>query len=211
MNQQQASQQYEPQPPAYDHSVYGPQQLPATDPRRRSPAVAAILSVMPGLGQVYLGYTQRGFIHVGVVGCLIAFLASRPPDAFIGIAALVLPFFWLYNIIDAARLAVLYNEALAGRNEIDLPKPVEAGMHGSVAGGVTLTVFGALLLANTAFDLSLEWLREWWPLAIVLFGLYLIYRARADRASRRHQEPTFEPEEASTSDEDTEDLGPAVR
>ena len=31
---------------------------------------------MPGLGQVYLGYYRRGFVHILVVGCVISFLAA---------------------------------------------------------------------------------------------------------------------------------------
>ena len=207
MDQQQSTQsQVPPAPPAYDPSVYGASTLPVNDPRRRSPAVAAILSLMPGLGQVYLGYTRRGFVNIGVVACLIAFLASRPPDSFIGIASVMLPFFWLYNIIDAGRLAVLYNETLAGRAGVDLPEPVSTGMRGSVAGGVALVLFGVLLLSNTAFDLSLEWLEDWWPVALVAFGIYLIYRARVDRP---HTEEDSSGSFAST--EDDQEIGPALK
>ena len=46
------------------------------DPRRKNPALAGILSAMPGLGQIYVGYYPRGFIHIMVVGILIALLNS---------------------------------------------------------------------------------------------------------------------------------------
>jgi TM2 domain-containing membrane protein YozV len=46
------------------------------DPRRKSPLFATFLSAMPGLGQVYVGYYQRGFINAVVVGTLIALLTS---------------------------------------------------------------------------------------------------------------------------------------
>jgi hypothetical protein len=119
MNQPHTSQENQP-PPAYEHNVYPPPQLPATDPRRRSPAVAAILSMMPGLGQVYLGYTRRGFIHIGVVGCIIALLASDPPEGFIGIAALVLPFFWLYNRARRARTPRISDQSCGERLSAEL-------------------------------------------------------------------------------------------
>ena len=33
------------------------------DPRRKSPVLALVLSLMPGLGQVYVGYYNQGFIN----------------------------------------------------------------------------------------------------------------------------------------------------
>ena len=47
------------------------------DPRRKSPWLAAILSAMPGLGQIYVGYYQQGFINALVVGGLIAIIAGE--------------------------------------------------------------------------------------------------------------------------------------
>ena len=68
----------------------------------------------------YVGYYQRGFINVIVVGALIALL-TRGLGPLTPLAALFLAFFWLYNIVDAGRRALLYNEALAGRTGIELP------------------------------------------------------------------------------------------
>ena len=48
-----------------------------SDPRRKSPVLATILSVMPGLGQVYVGYYKLGFIHMIVFGTTIAILNTR--------------------------------------------------------------------------------------------------------------------------------------
>ena len=91
------------------------------DPRRKSPLFATFLSAMPGLGQVYVGYYQRGFIHAIVVSTLIALLAADL-GPLTPLASLFLAFFWLYNIVDAGRRALLYNEALAGRTGIELPE-----------------------------------------------------------------------------------------
>ena len=74
------------------------------DPRLKSPLLAMLLSCMPGLGQVYIGYYQRGFIHILVAASLIAFLsASGHMNPLIPMASFFLAFFWLYNIVDAGR------------------------------------------------------------------------------------------------------------
>jgi len=155
------------------------------DNRRKSPFLACVLSLMPGLGQVYVGYYQRGFIHVAVAAIAISLLASGGLGALIPLVGVFLAFFWLYNMVDAWRRAALYNYALEGGSEIELPEDLRVpGFRGSLAGGVTLVIIGLVLLANTRFGMSLAWIEDWWPLAIVAFGGYLVYRAvRAAPAS----------------------------
>ena len=149
----------------------------AGDPRRKLPLLALVLSAMPGLGQVYVGYYQRGFVHALVVGSLIALLASNI-GPLTPLAALFLAFFWLYNIVDAGRRALLYNEALAGRTGIDLPEDFKApAIGGSIPGGLAIIAVGGVLLSNTLFGYSLDWIRDWWPAALIMFGVYLVGRS----------------------------------
>ncbi len=146
------------------------------DPRRKSPALAALLSLLPGLGQVYLGYYQQGFINVLIVASLIAYLASGAMRSLHVLAAFFMVFYWFYNIVDAARRASLYNQMLAGLGPTQLPEDVQGpGTKGSLIGGVALILFGALMFAHTKFDFSLDWLEDWWPMALVVAGAYLIY------------------------------------
>ena len=157
------------------------QYLSILDSRRKSPGLACFLSLMPGLGQVYVGYYQRGFVHAAVVATLITILSSKLEDL-TPLAAIFLMFFWLYNIIDAGRRAALYNELLAGRTGIQLPADLMLpGLGGSMVGGVAVALVGILLLAHTAFGMSLSWLKEWWPVGLILFGAYLFIKARMDR------------------------------
>ena len=43
--------------------------------------------------------------------------------------------------------------------------------------GVALMIGGFLLLLNTRFDFTLEWIEEWWPLAPIGLGVYLVFKA----------------------------------
>lgn len=157
----------------------------ANDARRRSPFLAAALSTMPGLGQIYLGYYQLGFINIIVFAGVIALLTTGQLGPLIPLASIFLAFFWLYNIIDAGRRAVMVNEALAGRSSIQLPEDYSSpGLKGSVLGGSILVLAGVVLLAQTLFDVSLAWVEDWWPIAIVIFGAFLIYKARTDKATK---------------------------
>lgn len=150
------------------------------DPRSKSPILATLMSLGPGLGQVYLGYYHLGFIHILIVASLITLLNRGMGDLqpFCGI---LLAFFWLYNLVDAGRRAVLYNHALVGLDPSELPERISAVPgRGSVIGGIILMAAGGLILAHTRFGYSLEWLEQWWPLAFIFMGGYLVYTAVAD-------------------------------
>jgi hypothetical protein len=137
---------------------------------------------MPGLGQIYVGYYQRGFVHALVVGTIISFLTQDSLGPATPLASLFLAFFWMYNVIDAGRRAALYNYALAGGTELELPDDFKApSLSGSIVGGGTLIGGGLILLANTAFGMSLDWVEEWWPAAFILFGAFLVWKAKADK------------------------------
>lgn len=166
--------------------VYAPPVPPFRDPRTKSPVLAAVLSLMPGLGQVYVGYYPRGFVHVVVVAGIISILsASNGHQAYIPLLAMFMVFFWLYNVIDAARLASLYNQAMAGGREPDLPEGFQLpGMGGSILGGAILIGSGFVLLLHTRWGVRLDWVEEWWPVFPMLFGAYLLGKAVLDRGKR---------------------------
>lgn len=166
----------------------------AKDPLRRSPFVAAALSIMPGLGQVYLGYYQLGFVNAIVICVLLTLLASQSLGSLVPLASVFMAFFWLYNIVDAGRRALLVNESLTGRaTSLELPKDFASpGMRGSVMGGAVLVAIGLVLLSRTLWGLSLEWVEDWWPAAIVLFGGYLIFKAKSDPTSSSSAAPEEE-------------------
>jgi hypothetical protein len=172
---QPGTEQKPPTPAAYPN--WYQKQYYADDPRRKSPALAALLSLMPGLGQVYIGYYQHGFINVVVVAGIIALLsAGRLGGGMDVLAAFFLAFFWMYNVIDAARRASLYNQMLSGLGPTQLPEDIQTpNTRGSLIGGVALVILGALMFMNTKFNFSLDWLEDWWPIALVAAGAYLIY------------------------------------
>ena len=144
----------------------------------KSSSLAAFLSLMPGLGQVYVGYYQRGFVNLAVVASVITALSVSLIPGLEPLFGIFLGFFWLYNIIDAYRRASLYNQALDGLGGVELPEDFQLPDRGSVAGGVVLIVIGLLLFMHTKFDMSMAWLQEWWPLVAVGLGVYLVYKAK---------------------------------
>ena len=154
------------------------------DRPRRSPALASLLSMMPGLGQVYLGYYQQGFINIMVIAACITALSSNRFDGVEPFIALGMAFYWLYNIVDANRRAHHFNRVAAGLgseplpDEFPLPKP-----RGSLFSGVVLMVIGLLFILDLNFEVPLDWLADWWPLALVLVGARMVWQSRQ---AKRH-------------------------
>jgi len=148
---------------------------------RKSPFLACFLSVMPGLGQVYVGYYRRGFVHAIVVASMITLLATDI-DSLAPLVAIFLAFFWMYNIIDAGRRAAYYNHVVAGGETFDMPADFATpGMQGSIFGGLLLIAAGVIFLSHTVWGVPLDWMEDWWPVAPILFGVYLVFKAILDR------------------------------
>lgn len=174
---------YEPDAPTPTPETSRPRPYPDSreryvdDPRRKREFIAGFLALMPGLGHVYVGYYKQAFQNVLVVCFAILMLSS---GAFHGVEppiAIFLAFFWLYNIVDAVRRASLYNQALVGLRAMDLPDDVPATLPlpaGSLGGGIALVIVGGVLFTHTMFDWSLRWVADWWPLALVAVGVWLI-------------------------------------
>lgn len=159
------------------------------DPRKKSVMLAILLSAMPGLGQVYVGYYNLAFRNILVICGLSALLATNAVRQLEPVVGLFMAFFWLHNLVDAGRRASFYNQALAGIRPMDLPEDMKAPQElGSLAGGVLLVAAGLTLFAHTMFYVPLDWLARWWPLALVVVGAWLIYQDRRSKQPAQPQE-----------------------
>ena len=162
-------------------------------PPRKSPLLAGVLSLLPGVGQVYVGYYMLGFIHNIVFAGTIVLLASYATNAVIPLLSIFLAFFFIYNVVDAARRAMFYNLALDGGDGLELPHETSLTLPtfgGSIGGGVAIMVTGFILLLNTRFGVSLAWVEDWWPLAPMILGAYLVGKALRERTERPADHPT---------------------
>jgi hypothetical protein len=155
------------------------------DPRRKSPVLALVLSAMPGLGQCYVGYYHQGFTNALIIASLIALIGSSVAHQLEPLFGLFLAFYWLFNIVDAWRRAVFYNNALAGIGPATLPEEFSVVKgRGSLGGGLALMGLGVVLLSNTLFQLPLEWVEQWWPVAFIAVGAWLAYPAFKEKTGK---------------------------
>jgi hypothetical protein len=177
-----SSQPIDPQPPV---QAVPPPPLPPASPYVRlpkSPGLAAFLSLFPGLGQVYNGHIARAFaFFFAFVGSIyLTSTGHEFPFAF------VIPFVYLYNIIDAWKGATGINQRfLGGRSEPEEGRDVESPVWGA-----TLALFGVLILLNNLGWLDLERLARWWPLLLIAVGSWFVYESvQKKKAAETSDEP----------------------
>ncbi len=189
MNTQEANQQQQPptaapapMPPA------APSAAPPATPFRRSPGLALVLSFFPGLGHLYLGMYQRAF------GVFLAFAISiwLAEHAELGI---LVAFVWFFAVIDSYRQAQLLNAGMVAEPVMAAEQRAKTRRRGSLGFGVFLLVVGVVLLYNQFNPIDFAFLEEWWPLLLVLGGIYLV--GAHFREKRRQAALAAEPEESA--------------
>jgi hypothetical protein len=131
----------------------------------KSPILAVILSLFPGLGQVYNGQPAKALVFFFAWAGSIYGVAEVAELPF----GLLIPFVHLFNLVDAGRSASLINARAMGG-----APPVEEDLAESPAWGVSLVVLGAVLLLHNLGLLRLYWLRQYWPLLLIVAGVVLL-------------------------------------
>ncbi|HEV7785173.1 MAG TPA: hypothetical protein VGQ28_07545 [Thermoanaerobaculia bacterium] len=142
---------------------------------RKNPALAALLSAFPGMGNIYNGLYLRGITFFLLIASLIAIVPHQP------LFGMAIAFFWIFNVLDAYRQATLINYGYAqDLGLLDLPRHPRAGQGGLMA-GILLTLIGLFAVCDQYFDVRLDWLFNLWPFALVVAGVWLIWGAIRDR------------------------------
>jgi TM2 domain-containing membrane protein YozV len=147
-------------------------------PRRRrhgeykSTVAAAFLSCLPGAGQIYVGAYGRGFAHVLTFAGIVTLLANGHMRGLEPLLGIFLAFFVIYNLVDAIRLAQAYNNAV----DMGLTSAATIQVNGTYGRGVGigLIVVGTFLLLETRLGLDMRWLEDWWPVGIIVAGVWIV-------------------------------------
>lgn len=151
-----------PPPPAAPAAGYG-----YGDPLAKSPGLALFLSILcPGLGHIYVGAYERALMIIGGIG--VSIWAIVHSEGELWPLAFAIAFGYFFSIFDAYREAQIVN--LAGR---EMPKPQSQG-EGRLMFGIFLTVVATLVLADNLDLFDIRWFYEWWPVLVLLIGVYFI-------------------------------------
>jgi hypothetical protein len=173
---QPTEQETPPLPPQAPEPIEEPSTTaPAGYQQEKAPALAVLLSFcLPGLGHLYAeAYERALMIFFGFILMIFAAVQGAFPVA---LCVLGCVFLWFFGMFDAYREVQLVNLGA----EAPEPMPRRRG-EGRLLFGVFLAVVGGLLLVENLDLFDLSWLLEWWPVLVVLVGLYLIIDAARSR------------------------------
>jgi hypothetical protein len=162
---------------------------PATTPpvRRYSAGLAGFLSAFPGLGHLYLGLYQRG---AAIFLCFAAAIWLGE-HADVGILA---AFVWFFGVFDAYRQAQNLNSGVLPEPIVGMERPKRQGSHASLGFGVFLTVIGLIILYNQFYPIDFSFLQTWWPLILVIAGVWLLARHFIEQKKLREGDGSQIPE-----------------
>ncbi len=169
--------------PAYHAAP--PPLLPKAD-ERVSPGLAFILGFIPGVGAVYNGQYAKGLVHVVIFGSIISILSSGAARGFEPLFGLMIPTFVFYMCFEAYHTAKKRRDGemvdefsgLVRRNSVTPSRfPLAPAL---------LIAFGILFLLDNLEVLKIGRLLRYWPAALIVLGLYLLYE-RITEAKNEHQ------------------------
>jgi len=150
--------------------------LPSPPVSRKDPKLAAFLSFFPGVGHIYNGLYMRGLTFF-LIGFSLLGITSRGN----GLFSVALAFFWIFNVLDSYRQAVLINYGYAQDLGVtDLPTLPRAS-QGGLAAGLILTLIGTTALLDRYFVIDFEWIFDLWPVGLIAIGGWLIWGWLRDR------------------------------
>lgn len=133
---------------------------------KRSPALAAFLSLFPGFGHLYNGEIGKALAFFSAFAtCIFVAAETDGGSVFFG---LMIPFIVFYNMIEAYRSAERINlQSLSGASRFEEPASNQLW-------GWSLVVMGGLLLAHNLGLFRFEWIAKMWPLLMIAAGVALL-------------------------------------
>lgn len=148
-----------PQPPRMAPTFQG-------SGHKRSPALAALLSLFPGFGHLYNGEIGKALVFFSAFAtCIFVMAETNGGSVFFG---LMLPFIVFYNMIEAYRSAERINlQSLSGLATADEP-------HSNRLWGWALVGMGGVLLLHNLGFFRFEWVAKLWPLVLIAAGFVLL-------------------------------------
>lgn len=139
-----------------------------------SPGLALLLGFIPGVGAIYNAQYAKGLVHAVIFGLLISIMSSGAAGESLEPLFGILISVWVfYMALEAYHTA---SKRRAGETVDEFSSLVNVrGGSGFPAGAVVLILLGVLLLLNTLEILQFRYFLRYWPVALILAGVYMLY------------------------------------
>lgn len=184
------------------------EQIPMRDPANMpSRFLNFVISLIPGAGQMYLGFLQRGVILMAFFSCCITLLAFFDGfgrlDLMVGLSSIGIIISYFYSFFDSMRLCRLMRSGMLPADllgTLDLPGELPTfnfKKRGTTLLGVLLTLIGATGVISVVVDryVSYEIVQLYLlpaleiavPLAFLIAGIALLLKGKREKATANDQ------------------------
>jgi hypothetical protein len=147
-----------------------------------SPGVAFVLGLIPGVGAIYNGQYAKGLVHVIIIGLTISILANDAARGFEPLVGLLLASFFAYMAFEAYHTARRRQQGLVV-DEFSSLFPSRGSNRFPVA-PILLIVLGIIFLLNNLDFLQVERLIRFWPVLLIVLGVYMLYLRMASSSDQ---------------------------
>lgn len=139
-----------------------------------SPGLAFVLGLIPGVGAVYNGQYAKAVIHVIIFGLLISLVSSEAVgdlEPLFGMLIAIWYFYMPFEAYHTARKRQL-GQAVDEFSSLLPLRPVRTSFP---IGPLVLIGLGVLFLLNTLGWLRFHRIARYWPVILILLGVYMLY------------------------------------
>lgn len=148
----------------------------------KSPGLAAILALIPGVGAIYNGQIFKALMYILIFGGLITMqekTGAQPIPAFLLTGFYIFMIFEAYRTAKAINKRALYSEAEEEFEEIEMKK-------GSIFWGAFLVFLGVVFILGNYDIVPYSTLIDYWPVLLIILGVKLVidYYARKGNSSK---------------------------
>jgi len=174
---------------------YSPYTAPTPPPipdTGASPGLAFLLGLIPGVGAIYNGQYVKGLIHVVVLGILISIVssgeASGGMEPLFGMMIAVWVFYMAFEAYHTAKKRQLGQPVDEFSSIVPLRR--QPGQSQFPVAPAFLIAVGVLFLLNNMGIIRFYQLIQYWPVALIALGAYMLYERISTSESTSGSGPT---------------------
>ncbi len=193
-----------PPPPPSSYAPETPYTAPYTSPYTAQatpddsvhPVVALLLGLIPGVGAIYNGQYAKGLVHTVVFGLLVSTIVNSHNggmEALLGIMIGAWVFYMAFEAYHTARKRRYGVTVEEFSGQFDF----RAGGGRFPMGAILLIGLGFILLLDTTDIISIDDLGKYWPIGLIVLGVWLLY-------NRLNPEHRFNPSNPDHRNKDAE-------
>jgi hypothetical protein len=157
-----------------------------------SPGLALFLGLIPGVGAIYNGQYAKGLVHAVIWGILMSIANSRAAHGMEALWVITVMAWWAYMAFEAYHTA---RKRRAGEPVDEYSSLIDLRGRSSQVpvAAIALIVLGIVLLLNTLDLLDFEYIARYWPVLLIVAGVYLLYNRFSshdpEQKEARHERP----------------------